>query len=70
MTTLTPQQQTAVNNFRRHVNVLVSAMAWGATWNGPNLGEMQSVLSQFDEAAFLADLAALRDALVGEGDDG
>ena len=66
---MTPRQQTAVNNFRRHVNVWVSAMAWGATWNGPNLREMKASLSQFDEAAFLKDLAALRDALGGEGDD-
>jgi len=64
-----PQQQAAVNNFRRHVNVLVEAMAWSATCNGPNLGEMKASLSQFDEAAFLKDLAALRDALGGEGDD-
>jgi len=69
MTTLTPQQQTAVNNFRRHVNVLVSAMAWSATSNGPNLGEMKASLSQFDEAAFSEALAAMRVALGGESDD-
>jgi len=60
---MTPRQQTAVNNFRRHVNVLVKAMSWSATCNGPNLGEMEASLSKFDEAAFLADLTALRDAL-------
>jgi len=65
---MTPQQQTAVNNFRRHVNVLVSAMSWSSTCNGPNIGEMKATLSQFDEAAFSEALAAMRGALGCEAD--
>ena len=65
---MTPQQQTAADNLRRHVNVLVNTMAWGQTWNGPNPGEMKATLETFDEAAFSEALAAMRAALGGEND--
>jgi hypothetical protein len=60
---MTPEQQQAVNQFRLHVNRLADLMSWSQTWNGCNISEMRQLLAKFDEAAFIADLTALRAAL-------